>query len=109
MQKLSVKKLSILGIVLTAASAVTAAVMPSKSSDIKFANSADNGTLVDNSGGGGSAGIVSCITDVNGGVSCHLTAASSTGALSEVAGRKTAGNTSDSIPNNAADTTSVVS
>lgn len=57
MQKVSVKKLSILGIVLMAASAVTAAIIPSKPDEnVRFAA----GSLTQNSAPGG--GIVSSWT-----------------------------------------------
>lgn len=114
MQKVSARKLSVLGMVLMAASAVTAAVLPTKSNDAKQVNSVDNATLVSNSGlTPGAGGIRSCIADQQGDVvfSCHLTVNSATGGASEVLGNRTAGNTSNSQSgeDHEGDTTSVVS
>lgn len=63
MKKLSVKKLSLLGLVLVAASAVTAAVLPSKSDDNRIV---DDGTHTNNSDSAGAVGAgngVSCTDD----------------------------------------------
>ncbi|OQP44586.1 hypothetical protein A4H97_09465 [Niastella yeongjuensis] len=109
MTKVSFKKLSVLGLVLMAASAVTAAVLPAKSKDAADDNSANNATLKSNSGELGSGGVNSCIPDVDDEVySCHL----SVGATftndngTSVGANHTVGNTSQSNPNNSVDTTS---
>lgn len=99
MKKLSVKKLSILGLVLMAASAVTAAVLPTKNTDDKQVNSIDDATLVSNSGlTPGAGGIRSCVPDGVGDVvfSCNISTGSATGAASDLAGI-TVGNTSNSL------------
>jgi hypothetical protein len=113
MKKVSLKKLSVLGLVLMAASAVTAAILPTNTNKLQ-ANSADNGTLRSQSGVGNdnNVPVVSCVADNAGDnvFSCHLTAGSSTGAASEAIGARTLGNTSDSDGNRLnGDTTSVVS
>lgn len=111
MKKVSVRKLSVLGMVLMAASAVTAAVLPSKASDVKRDGSANNATLISASGvtpGGG--GVKSCVPDVAPDVvySCHLTDGTLTGVASEGLGVKTQNNTSLSITDNDIDTTSII-
>ncbi|WP_207514020.1 hypothetical protein [Longitalea luteola] len=76
MTKNSVKKLSVLGLVLVAASAVTAAIVPSKgnSDDVRFDQ---NGTLKQSSGGG--ANNKTCVaTQGTIGVACNVSAVTGT-------------------------------
>lgn len=114
MKQKSLTKLSTLGSILLAASAVTAAIIPSKSkhNEAKQANSADNATLVSNSGLTPAAGgIRSCVVDQAGDdyFSCHLTVSyTATGSLSEAMFYRTDGNTSNSWNLSPGDTTSVV-
>ena len=107
MQKVSLRKLSVLGLVLMAASAVTAAIVPSKSKDLKQVNSANNGLLRNASGAGTGGGVDSCVNLA--GAQCHFTADTKTGAASSNALTHTNNNTSHSVPNNGFDTTSAVS
>lgn len=67
MKSTSVKKWTILGLVLMAASAVTAAVLPSNTS------TKVTGALADDSGSGGAGATLSCVT---GSGACTLTALS---------------------------------
>lgn len=111
MKKLSVKKLSVLGLVLMAASAVTAAILPNNSDATKFDDgSVDNGVARIGSGAGSGAAVLSCV-NFAATPDCHLTAVNITftGVASSAALRHTAGNTSASIPDNGVDITSVVS
>jgi hypothetical protein len=108
MTKVSLRKLSVLGLVLMAASAVTAAIVPSKAKDLKQVNSDNNGILRDASGAGTGGGVDSCVNgDDN--FDCHVTANTKTGNESENLLTRTAGNTSHSNSNDSADTTSAVS
>lgn len=82
MQKLSMRKLSILGLVLMGASAVTAAVIPSKS-DKKDAKKFDAGSLTaisESPNGTAAASSVTCEVDTEGtiGQACNISAASAT-------------------------------
>ena len=105
MKGVSIKNLSLLGVVLMAASAVTAAVMPDKSDSKRAAN----GRLFvqSNDGAGGPAGINSCSAVSSGIVNCTATAGSATTSAldpssSEIVGglnRDTVGNTSAGTPN----------
>jgi len=97
MKKVSVKNMSLLGLVLMAASAVTAAVIPDKS-DSKRTN---NGTLRANTGeqaAENQPNVISCIFITGGGVnSCTVSATITTGTgqvESLVNGQQTDGNTS---------------
>ncbi len=98
MQKTSLKKLSILGLVLVAASAVTAAVVPNQISDKR--DNANNGSLRQTLTSGGDW---TCVANSPGtGVTCTVTDNSSvdtTGggsgsSVTQVNGRDTLGNTS---------------
>ena len=70
MQKVSAKKISILGLVLMAASAVTAAIIPSKDKDNTTFRL--NGSLVDSSGAAG--GTLTCKLSADGNGACDYTA-----------------------------------
>lgn len=114
MRKISIPNRPFLKLILLSVSAVTAVILPGKSNDLKqHVNSADNGTLISNSGfTPGLGGIKSCVTEYNDLLfSCHLTAdnITFTGVFSEFIGNRTAGNTSNSNPLNSHDTTSIVS
>jgi hypothetical protein len=89
MRKVSIKNWSLLGLVLMAASAVTAAVLPNKS-DRKITN---NGTLRNNSGGNGAAGVFSCIPHDTA-VSCTANTATNSAASLDGDGKQTVNNTS---------------
>ncbi|AXY75210.1 hypothetical protein D3H65_15000 [Paraflavitalea soli] len=113
MKKVSVRKFTVLGMVLMAASAVTAAVLPGRSNDLKQDNSADNATLRSQSGLGNDVNqnIVSCVADNTQNWSCHLSLAATltNGNGSNNAGNVTVGNTSQSTSatGHEGDTTSV--
>lgn len=114
MKEVSVRKLSILGMVLLAASAVTAAVLPEKSSDMRQVNSANDGTLRSQSGAGSPDNdpIISCVPDQTQVWSCNMstgTITTGSGVVSDDIGVNTNGNTSNSNPLNSVDTTSDVS
>ena len=89
------KKLSILGLVLMGASAVTAAILPSKAA--AFDEGADNATLQNSTNGG-----QTCIPDLTNNFSCNVTvgaATTTTGAqgnsyTGELQDQQTQGNTS---------------
>lgn len=73
--KKSMRKFSVLGLVLTAAAAITAAIVPSSAkSDGKVEA---NGTLQTISNDGG-VELKTCVTNVTPGVSCHITASAAT-------------------------------
>lgn len=108
MTKVSLRKLSMLGLVLMAASAVTAAIVPSKSKAAKLENSEDNGRLLNASGLGTGGGVDSCVF-ASGAPTCHVTADTTTGDNSSLVGTRTDGNTSHSNSQDSVDTTSVVS
>src|SRR5688572_2454943 len=99
MKKLAIKKLSVLGLVLMAVSAVTAAVLPNKS-DLRHGN--DNGTLRTGIETDDASPLRTCVTNDNGGAAvCTITAASAAastdavaGGESTVSGFQTQGNTS---------------
>lgn len=111
MKKVSARKFTVLGMVLMAASAVTAAVLPEKSTDLKLANSANDATLRSQSGAGNdnNVGVLSCVADNDQVFSCHLSLdATFTGTPSEAAANFTGDNTSLSTAatGHAGDTTS---
>ncbi|NML22968.1 hypothetical protein HHL16_18975 [Pseudoflavitalea sp. G-6-1-2] len=119
MEKKSVRRFSALGLVLLGASALTAAIVPSKPAP-EQANSLNNGTLRQFSGGDGAiANVFSCVTLIVA-AHCHktVTAANVTGttggAITTVAinglGQQvtTRGNTSLSVTVGAVDTTSIL-
>lgn len=81
MQKLSIRKLSLLGLVLMAASAVTAAVLPKDDSKKTF-----NGKQQDSTGGGGNQ--VSCINQSATSYSCTYTAGTATTTNPDVPGNQ---------------------
>ncbi|OQP67612.1 hypothetical protein [Niastella populi] len=88
MQKTSLRKLSILGLVLMAASAVTAAILPANNKEVKDYTP---GSLTNSSGGG-----LTCEVDSAGGIdaSCNITTESGTTAnfdSSDEGGNSTAG------------------
>ncbi|MCF6402116.1 hypothetical protein L3C95_04475 [Chitinophaga filiformis] len=80
MKKISVKNISLLGLVLMAASAATAAIIPDKSN----ARRANNGTLRGNSATAAGADqdasflVISCINEVETVMSCTATADTNT-------------------------------
>ena len=76
MEKVSLRKLSVLGLVLMAASAVTAAVAPNKADDKRVSN--NNGTLRPLSNSIGGPAVFSCIDDVDTVDSCTATATATT-------------------------------
>lgn len=113
MEKKTVRQFSLLGLVLMGASALTAAVVPSKAAPVQ-GNSADNGKAVQFSNDNAAQAVLSCVA-VDDVFDCHITALSGTtgvGVLGtkvqSVGGRlyDTVGNTSASNPLNANDTTS---
>ncbi len=111
MKSVSFRKLSVLGTILLAASAVTAAILPQRSNDLKVDGSADNATLRSQSGVGGGGGALSCVADNTLNFSCHQSALQFTGtgaASDQFPNIVTANNTSQSIKNNGIDTTSHV-
>lgn len=106
------KKISFLGLVLLAASAVTAALLPKKSKDLKQVNSVDNATLRSQSGVGSDFNflVISCVADNTLNWSCHLSFdATFTGSVSENFANRTEVNTSDSLQGTGhnGDTTSI--
>lgn len=117
MEKKSLRKLSLLGLVLMGASALTAAIVPSKAADIQ-GNSADNGTLrpfsADN--GVGDPLINSCVNVNPVNLSCHFTSGTLTSGagigtrIQTVGGHRyqTVGNTSNSDGDPDVDTTSIL-
>lgn len=110
MRQKSLKKLSVLGLILLSASAVTAAILPNKSGFKELINSEDNATLVSNSGlTPGASGIRSCVPDNAGDeyYTCHLSSATVTGLASEGILVVTVGNTSNSWNFSPSDTTSL--
>lgn len=110
MKKKSLKRISVLGLVLLIASAVTAAILPNQSNNKEFINSADNATLISNSGlTPGASGIRSCVPDNAGDAyfTCHLSSATVTGSASEGILVVTVGNTSNSWNISPGDTTSL--
>ncbi|QEH42205.1 hypothetical protein [Chitinophaga sp. XS-30] len=78
MKKQSFRKLSIIGLILMGASAVTAAFIPSK--EQKEANTRSGGQLLPSTSGGG----VDTCTDVGGVVECNITANSGTTTIPEL-------------------------
>lgn len=112
MEKKTFRQMSLLGMLLMGASAITAAIVPSKPASDQ-ANSVDNGRALANSGAGGAQTppVYSCVA--GGPADCHLTANSGTGAATVVvtaSGNQytTIGNTSLSNPADAVDTTSAL-
>lgn len=103
MKKVSVRRLSVLGVVLMAASAVTAAILPSKA-DGKFVN---NGTLRTGvaTDDDSPVALKTCVTNADGGAAvCTKTAGSTaastdgiSGGQSTVDGLQTINNTSDGV------------
>jgi hypothetical protein len=72
MEKNTVRRFSLLGMVLMGASALTAAIVPSKEADNQT-NSVNNGTLRQFSGGDGAvANVLSCVTIIVV-ANCHKT------------------------------------
>ena len=114
MKKISVKNLSLLGLVLMGASAVTAAVASDKSNTRR----ANNGTLRINSGisADGLAAVVSCSPRSGSAFSCTATDATLTSvgtpdeSLTVINGLnyQTIGNTSQTNPNDGIDQNSVL-
>lgn len=118
MKKVSVKNLSLLGLVLMAASAVTAAVVPDKSSGKR----ANNGTLRLFSATAAGAdqdapqAQLSCIPEIESVMSCTATASNTTtGAFLQSSRLQigtlyydTVGNTSQTNPNDGVDQNSVL-
>lgn len=112
MEKKTFRQMSLLGMLLMGASAITAAIVPSKAAPDQT-NSDNNGRVLVNSGIGGSQSpaIYSCVAAA-GTPDCHLTELSGTGLVGTVfvngVGDRftTAGNTSLSDPAIAGDTTS---
>lgn len=113
MEKKTVRQFSLLGLVLMGASALTAAVVPTKAADVAD-GSADNGRAQQFSAGNdANVAILSCAI-ASGVLDCHIT----DGTVSTVLGGNgtlvvqsvglwdTQGNTSASIINNGIDTTS---
>lgn len=98
MEKISMKKLSVLGLILMTASAVTAAILPSKNSRFADSGTLRTGLAVTDDG----AAVKTCITNADGGnPSCTKTIGSSavstagaSGGQSLVSGGQTVGNTS---------------
>lgn len=93
-----------------AASAVTAAILPNKSSNKELINSVDNATLVSNSGlTPGASGFRSCVADNarDEYYTCHLCSGTVTGSASEGILVVTVGNTSNSWNISPFDTTSL--
>lgn len=84
MQKTTVKKLSILGLVLMGASAVTAAIMPNKAENKdaqKFANGSLTRNSLLNAGGNGADPSMTCTADTGAIVqACQWTETGTTGA-----------------------------
>ncbi|WEK35465.1 MAG: hypothetical protein P0Y53_23480 [Candidatus Pseudobacter hemicellulosilyticus] len=79
MQKLSFNNISIVSLALTTASAIAAAILPSKSdTNHRQENTANNGRLVANSneGFGVGDGFFTCIQILSAPIDCHYTAAS---------------------------------
>lgn len=73
MGKVSFRKLSVLGLILMGASAVTAAILPDKADNKRISN--NNGTLRPESNSiGGPGGVFSCFDDVDTFDSCTATA-----------------------------------
>lgn len=116
MEKKTVRQFSLLGLVLMGASALTAAIVPSKAAPLQ-ANSADNGTLRQFSGGdNANQVIVSCVVLPQQVLKCHVTVGTGTtgGAVATIIitinghSYQTVGNTSQSNSLNAQDTTSVL-
>lgn len=112
MERKSIRQMSILGVVLMVASAVTAAVVPDKPADNQT-NSLNDGKLLINSGAGGSLGspVVSCVAGASP-FACHITS-SGTGAATVVITAQggeytTQNNTSLSRTGVAGDTTSIL-
>lgn len=112
MQRNPIQQFSVLGLILMAASAVTAAVLPAKTITIQT-NSADNGRVLVNSGVGGAQNppVYSCIAAA-GTPDCHLSI-SGTGVETFVMDEygnlyDTLNNTSLSDPAIAGDTTSIL-
>lgn len=100
MQKLSLRKFSILGLVLMAASAVTAAMIPDKS-DKKTINLAP-GSITDTSSinGGGAISSITCAPDSNDTISdCACTASTSIDSLTTDVGQVSS-NSEDSTEDN---------
>lgn len=89
MNTLSIKKLSILGLVLIAASAVTAAIVPSKSKS-NVAPKLDRGGLVDSTL---DAPLQTCT--LNGGNECNVTAGTGTTEAVGSSAHHTTNNTHD--------------
>lgn len=111
MEKKTFRQMSLLGMLLMGASAITAAIVPSKAAPDQT-NSDNNGRVLVNSGVGGSQtpAVYSCVA-VAGTPDCHLTDLSGTGLATIVAtgsGKQytTINNTSLSNPVIAGDTTS---
>lgn len=116
MEKKSVRQLSLLGLVLMGASALTAAIVPSKPAP-EQGNSLNNGTLRQFSGGNDVVqNIVSCVVIAGAPLKCHVTAGTGTsvGAATSVVRTAgggtytTRGNTSQSISGDGNDTTSIL-
>lgn len=96
-------KMSLLNLILLAAAAVTAAILPKKYNDLKQANSADNATLRSLSGDGGDVNnpVLSCVWDYTLNYSCHVsleifTVTSNATRQSDVIQYNTYANTSES-------------
>lgn len=91
MQKNSLRKLSILGLVLMAASAVTAAILPATNKEVKDYTP---GSLTNSSGGG-----LTCEVDSAGGIdaSCNIT--TNTNSTHLIGGSSDGGNNSTANPN----------